>query len=119
MMVMQFGQFVDHDIAFVPFNEELNCCTDEAWLRKEGNEEAESCFTIEIPANDSFAQGSSLKDPRCQNFVRSNCAIRLDCSIGPAQQVSQITSWLDNSNVYGSEDEVSNSLRYDVCIQLS
>ena len=118
MMVMQFGQFVDHDIAFVPFNEELNCCSDGAW-NKLSEEEAESCFTIHIPANDSFAQGSSLKDPRCQNFVRSNCAIRLDCSIGPAQQVSQITSWLDNSNVYGSEDEVSNSLRYDVCIQLS
>ena len=112
MMVMQFGQFVDHDIAFVPFNEELNCCDDKAWISEE---EAESCFTIHIPADDSFAQGSK----KCQNFVRSNCAIRLDCSIGPAQQVSQITSWLDNSNVYGSEDEVSNSLRYDVCILLS
>ena len=111
MMVMQFGQFVDHDIAFVPFNEELNCCSDQAW-NKLSEEEAERCFTIHIPYDDSFAQGSE----RCQNFVRSNCAIRLDCSIGPAQQVSQITSWLDNSNVYGSKDEDSNRLRYDVCI---
>ena len=58
MMLMQFGQFVDHDVAHVPFNEELDCCTDAAWDSKE----AEDCFTIHIPSNDPFAYGRSSVD---------------------------------------------------------
>ena len=104
MMVMQFGQFVDHDIAHVPFNEDLNCCSDAAW---NSDKEADDCFTIHIPKNDTFAQGRD----RCQNFVRSDAAIRIDCSPGPKQQINQITSWLDNSNVYGSDEEENRPLR--------
>ena len=105
MMVMQFGQFVDHDIAHVPFNEELDCCSFKEWYN---GKEIDNCFTIHIPSADSFSKGQM----KCQNFVRSNCAPRLDCSPGPAEQVNQITSWLDSSNVYGSEYEENRNLRY-------
>ena len=187
-MVMQFGQFVDHDVALSPFNEEMDCCSDAAWDSKE----AEDCFTIHIPRNDPFTAGlgrSSVvlvedldhSSPRptkiciavmhskaecwslvhpmpcqphdigsrrqrvildygefavqhdndnwslvmtdqdllntsgrkpCQNLVRSDPAPKMpDCSPGPRQQMNQITSWLDSSNVYGSDDITANLLR--------
>ena len=48
----------------------------------------------------------------CQNLVRSDPAPKMpDCSPGPRQQMNQITSWLDSSNVYGSDDITANLLR--------
>jgi peroxidase len=45
------------------------------------------------------------------NFVRSMVGPRSDCSLGYADQLNQITHFLDNSNVYGSTMEDHKELR--------
>ena len=47
-------------------------------------------------------------------FVRSSPAASRDCSLGPRDQMKQITSYLDASNVYGSTDDETNELRWDM-----
>ena len=42
---------------------------------------------------------------------RSSPAPRPDCTLGPRDQINQITSYLDASNVYGSSDQETNQLR--------
>ena len=44
-------------------------------------------------------------------FVRSSPAPRRDCALGPRDQINQITSFIDASNVYGSTIEEQKSLR--------
>ena len=62
------------------------------------------CFPIELP------EGTG-NDKKCQNFVRSVGSPRLDCNPSPVEQLNQITHWLDASNVYGSSENQSLSLR--------
>ena len=63
---------------------------------------------ISIPSYDPFY---SRFNQSCMEFVRSSPAPRPDCTLGPRDQINQITSYLDASNVYGSSDEEMNQLR--------
>ena len=47
----------------------------------------------------------------CMEFVRSSPAPRPDCALGPRDQINQITSYLDASNIYGSNAETQHDLR--------
>ena len=111
LMLMQWGQFVDHDITHTPVvkgEEEsgIMCCEDGKLIaeRKRHRE----CLAITIPDNDHmygrFGQ-------RCMEFVRSLPAPRSGCNFGPREQVNQITAWIDGSNVYGSDEPEARKLR--------
>ena len=98
MMLMQFGQFLDHDISFTPeFNLDsgkLNCCNT-AGLSPE-------CFPIEIPLPDPAFTES------CHEFVRStpHCS-----SPSVRQQLNAITAYVDGSMIYGSDADTAANLR--------
>ena len=47
-MLMQFGQFVDHDITLTPEFEEAECCA---------HPENEECFNIGVPCDETFFVG--------------------------------------------------------------
>ncbi|XP_019616874.1 PREDICTED: peroxidasin-like [Branchiostoma belcheri] len=102
-MVMQFGQFLDHDITLTPnFQEEGLVCTCGTNCEKE-----ERCFNINIPSDDpDFAAES-----RCLPFARSRSCPNEGCHMGRRQQLNQITAFVDASNVYGSSDEEIEELR--------
>ncbi|KAM4622957.1 peroxidasin homolog [Discoglossus pictus] len=110
-MLMQWGQFLDHDLdQTVPalsmsrFSDGAPCsqvCTNDP-----------PCLAIAIPENDPRASSG-----RCMFFARSSpicgsgvTSLLLD-SVYTREQVNLLTSYLDASNVYGSTERESQELR--------
>ena len=114
LWVMQYGQFVDHDLTSTPvFRMSANgtgivCCADDGKTISNPLFVHPECLPIEIPEDDPFF---SPFEQRCMSFVRSMPAPRLDCSFGHGEQMNQLTHFLDNSNVYGSDEEEALALR--------
>ena len=113
--VMQWGQFVDHDITHTPLfrlsNENstgIQCCKDDGSAPISKLVLHPECFPIEIPENDPFF---SKHGQRCMNFVRSMPAPQLSCTFGYGEQMNQITHFHDGSNLYGSDQEDARDLR--------
>lgn len=110
-MLMQWGQFIDHDLDFTPvdasnrrFSDGLTCnetCINEP-----------PCFPIPIPPGDRRARNRI-----CMGFARSSAT----CGSGATsillgkphyrEQINQITSFIDASNVYGSHQLELDELR--------
>lgn len=100
LMVMQFGQFLDHDITLTPeTHSDIDCC-------EEGNENEENCFAIRIRRNDPFF---IIHQDDCLEFTRSE-AFCMDLS-GKREQFNSITAFIDASNVYGSDADRNGLLR--------
>ena len=87
-MVWQWGQFLDHDIDL----------TESA--------DPPEAFFIDVPVGDIFFDPFGTGDQQIQLF-RSHYRH----GNGPRQQINQITSWIDGSNVYGSDDATARNLR--------
>lgn len=66
------------------------------------------CFPIDIPVADPFYGPRGV---RCLNFVRSVIAPRLDCRLGYAEQMNQLTHFIDGSHIYGPSPQIAASLR--------
>nr|XP_046911836.1 uncharacterized protein LOC124492873 isoform X1 [Dermatophagoides farinae]XP_046911838.1 uncharacterized protein LOC124492873 isoform X1 [Dermatophagoides farinae] len=107
-MTSFLGQFIFHDLSSVAqsigFNgQRIRCC---------GLMKAElihpECHPIKITSNDPFMQRLNQK---CMEYVRSSPTIRNRCSLGPREQINQVTSFLDGSTIYGSSKEKVLSLR--------
>ena len=88
LMLMQFGQFVDHDLSFTPevnLDLEAGCCEDPA--------ASPECFPITVPQPDPDFSAAET----CKDLVRS----APHCSSGTVrQQFNAITAHLDGSQVY-------------------
>ncbi|XP_019641123.1 PREDICTED: peroxidasin homolog [Branchiostoma belcheri] len=101
-LVMQWGQFLDHDITHTPvasaYGGGLLACPCGSTDRR--------CFNIPIPAGDPDFSGHS-----CMEFVRSSPAPNPGCRVGRRQQLDQITAFIDASMVYGSSEEELEHLR--------
>lgn len=98
-MVMQWGQFLDHDLDIAPVFDEDSCSCDIT----------PKCIPIEVaPEDTEFGAGTS-NNADCLPFSRSVPA----CSRPtiPRNQINDITSYIDASNVYGSSKELADSLR--------
>ena len=100
-MLTQWGQFLDHDITLTPEEHIDDCCSAEA----DDNE----CFPIFVSSADSFY---SLSGVNCLEFTRS--VAYCEENGGARQQMNGITSFVDASNVYGSDDDIAASLRSNV-----
>ena len=100
-MLTQWGQFLDHDITLTPEEHIDDCCSAEA--------DDDECFPIFVSSADSFY---SLSGVNCLEFTRS--VAYCEENGGARQQMNGITSFVDASNVYGSDDEIAASLRSNV-----
>ncbi|VDI74777.1 Hypothetical predicted protein [Mytilus galloprovincialis] len=101
--MMQFGQFLDHDITKTAISKgyadsNIQCCE---------NPSRSDCFPINVPAADPFYMGNI----DCLNFVRSTVTPNLDCSLDYRQQLNELTHYIDGSSVYGSNDDELEELR--------
>uniref|UniRef100_A0A8C7KPX5 Peroxidasin n=1 Tax=Oncorhynchus kisutch TaxID=8019 RepID=A0A8C7KPX5_ONCKI len=112
-MLMQWGQFLDHDLdstvaalsqsRFSDGQLCTNVCTNDA-----------PCFPIQFPPGDPRQARSGA---RCMFFVRSSpvCGSGMTSllmnSVFPREQINQLTSYIDASNVYGSSRHESEEVR--------
>ena len=97
----QFGQLLDHDITLTP-EEHVNKCCD-----KQANGEYEpECSIIDVSYDEHY------KDlgVKCLDFTRS-----VEHCVGNdnlvRQQTNGITSYVDGSHIYGSDDELALNIR--------
>ena len=102
-----WGEFMYHDVSHTPqmagfLGQRLKCCgvTFESFHPE--------CYPIKIPENDTAYSNLGLK---CQEYTRSGTASRTGCTLGPREQINQVTSYLDGSVIYGSSKEESEELR--------
>ncbi|XP_071444826.1 peroxidase-like isoform X2 [Hetaerina americana] len=116
LSLMQWTQFVEHDLAHTPSATMLNkgasitCCRDDGFPLAPRYQHP-SCSHIEIPSNDPFYQKHRQQ---CMNYVRSITTIRPGCTFGPTEQINQATHFLDASMIYGSDAETQRTVRsYD------
>ncbi|XP_069110183.1 peroxidase-like protein [Argopecten irradians] len=89
VMVMAWGQFVDHDFTKTPIR---SVCRPD-------------CFSIKIPYDDHHFNKT------CMPFSRSTASVSLDCMPGQREQLNTLTSYIDASNVYGSTQAEQDSVR--------
>lgn len=111
--VMQFGQFVDHDMLETAESKLVDgsavpCCTDGGDFLSEENLSHGKCIPITIPEDDPFY---SRFGQRCMEFARSAPACRENGRLGYVDQMNQNTHFLDLSAVYGSDEQLARDLR--------
>ncbi|KAL5017891.1 hypothetical protein ScPMuIL_003613 [Solemya velum] len=99
LMVMQWGQFLSHEIiltSLVPGTSSISAGHSITSI---------DCFPIEIPEDDKHF------DTRCMGMIRSKSASDIGCVEDAREQINQATSFIDASNVYGSNDQDQINLR--------
>ncbi|OXA59543.1 Chorion peroxidase [Folsomia candida] len=108
----EHGQFVGNDLSQIVSYDlgqdtKIKCCTKEGKYLDKPAEQHPLCLNIDVQADDPFYSTFGVQ---CLPFVRSMVSSK-QCAIGAAQQINQVTHWLDLSQIYGSLDRVSNYLR--------
>ncbi len=102
-LLMQWGQFLDHDLDLSP-ELEAEC---------EGCEATEICEPIRVADIDRKFGKGTLNDGECLPLRRSlpACELEQPLSFFPREQTNDITSFIDASMVYGSREAVAKSVR--------
>ncbi|NWX15910.1 PERE peroxidase, partial [Aegotheles bennettii] len=102
LVFTQWGQWINHDIDLAPTSAvgqspELRCETDCAFNPP--------CFPIKFPPDDP----RMLKTNSCMPFIQS--ATVCNPRTFTREQINAVSSFIDTSTVYGSEDSVAKSIR--------
>ena len=110
-MLMQWGQFLDHDLDFTVTSPSSQRFTDGEDCTSTCENQS-PCFPIQIPPGDK-----RIKRHKCMTFTRSSSACGTGATsvffsvVSTREQMNQITSYLDASNVYGSSADEEKHLR--------
>ncbi|OXU24635.1 hypothetical protein TSAR_006149 [Trichomalopsis sarcophagae] len=109
VMVIAWGQFMDHDytLTATPLdamnrNDPEECCN------RAPQDKNPYCNEIQIPEDDYFFR---LFNVRCMDFVRAFPGVRPGCRLGSRVPYNLLTGVLDGNTVYGISDEFANKLR--------
>lgn len=102
-MLSFFGQFLFHDLVYVSQytssqNQMIKCCGLPA------SSAHPECMPIEL----RMPNGG---ENYCLDYVRSTPAIRAGCNLGPRDQLNLASSFLDGSQIYGSNEAQARRLR--------
>ncbi|KAB7495724.1 Eosinophil peroxidase [Armadillidium nasatum] len=124
LMVMQWGQFIDHDLVFTPEEigsleyhlivipfiakfillEEDNCCED-----FQTSTTTSKCVPIDVTGDPFYS--SLTTTVNCLPFLRSKEANPACADTGDRETINELTAYLDASMIYGSTETISDSLR--------
>ena len=102
-----FAEFVLHDISHSAQSaghrgHRIKCCgLPEESMHPE-------CYPIPIPAKDPVFKD---KEDDCMEYVRTCPALKMGCTLGPREQINQVSSFIDGSVIYGSSEEEVKGLR--------
>nr|XP_031832927.1 uncharacterized protein LOC116427104 [Nomia melanderi] len=112
-MLMQWGQFVDHDLTATGQSRGFNgtipqCCLNFGVGFQPPELMHPECLPISVSPQDAFFGPLGVK---CLEFLRSGPAPRENCKFGPREQLTQVTSYLDASTVYSSNAFQTDTLR--------
>lgn len=104
-MLMQWGQFVDHDIGFEPmFKDCPKTCV------VKDNDEGK-CFPYAVPRETENIMATMANSMNCGRFERSipSCPsadhFKSGESLPPREQLNEITHYIDASTVYGFSEK--------------
>lgn len=109
-MVMQWGQFLDHDL-----DHAIPSTTAESWEGVDCKKTCKAtppCFPMEVDHDDP-----RVKSRRCMDFIRSSaiCGSGMTSvffnKIQPREQINQLTAFIDGTQVYGFHENRSILLR--------
>ncbi|KAH7950317.1 hypothetical protein HPB49_022384 [Dermacentor silvarum] len=109
LMLMQWGQLVDHDVSLTTLSVSRSgfppkCCRP---LMSPEDVHPE-CMAIAVSWRDKFYRKF---DATCMEFSRSAPAARRGCRLGARDHTNQVTAFIDASTVYGSTAEETSQLR--------
>jgi len=98
-IMMQFGQFLDHDLSSTS-KPDYDCCETSHMAKNY------ACFNIDL-TGDNFFHGNFSR--QCMDFSRSytHCSSKSKWQ----NQINGASSYIDGSMIYGVNDEVSKKLR--------
>ena len=102
-ILMQWGQFLDHDLDFAP-ELEAEC---------EGCEFTDICIPVRVADRDEEFGVGTDQDADCLPFRRSvaACDMSRPGSFTPRENINDITSYIDASMVYGSNAATAAAVR--------
>ena len=86
----------DYPLFVTGSNDSVISCCNQGTVRPPSELHPE-CLHIDISPTDRFF---SRFGQRCMNFVRSLPSVPQDCSLGPRQQMNQITGFIDARYLY-------------------
>lgn len=109
LLLMQFGQFVAHDIALLNANQ---TCPDTCII----NEEFEGkCYPFVVPVKPDNVMMTMPRSSNCADFPRSfgACPREDEYTDGmpPRQQLNGASHFLDGSTIYGSSERILDLVR--------
>ena len=110
-MLMQWGQFVDHDVDFVPMAISYARFSDGRFCNETCTYQP-PCFPILIPPNDP-----RIRHHRCIGTTRSSAVCGSGTTslffntVNMREQINELTSYVDASQIYGSSEEAARNLR--------
>ncbi|XP_058794605.1 peroxidase-like isoform X2 [Phymastichus coffea] len=113
LAVMEWSQFASHDISYTPVRKmiwtgkPISCCGDDGQWPLPRHVHP-NCAAIPVAENDPDYGEHRV---RCLNYVRSMPVLKSDCSFGPAEQMNQVSHFLDGSTIYGSVLTKSSEIR--------
>ncbi|XP_030375898.1 chorion peroxidase [Scaptodrosophila lebanonensis] len=113
LLLMQFGQLLAHDISQTASvrlenGELVQCCTPGGLSHLPPHQTHFACMPISVSPDDEFYGSFGV---RCLNFVRLGLVPSPDCQLSYGKQRSKVTHFVDASPVYGSNEQMAQSLR--------
>lgn len=113
VMLMQWGQFVDHDLSLAattpmltPQGTSIDCCNRKLLLDPRFKHPA--CISILLPDNDPFYSKFNVG---CMNLVRNAPSPPIGCRLRAREQLNQLTHFMDASMIYGNDEQQALGLR--------
>ncbi|KAJ8932932.1 hypothetical protein NQ314_014310, partial [Rhamnusium bicolor] len=104
--VMQYGQIIAHDMSLTDI---VPCCTEKG-QNLDSEHLPHQCRPIQLSRDDP---DYSRENKSCMGFIRTTTDRDRNCSNRnqPAEQLSQVSHYLDLSIVYGNDEKITDQMR--------